>query len=511
MRKLEAEYLLVHSLSQSEKRQVKLLGNTLGGKRGSSHLRLFDLLNQMDQYDQDYIVLNPFLRSLGKGLSTVASRLRSMISTSVFGHQSRTGLNGKLSLALFEGEFFLQRKQTTLAGFVINKGIRLARKFGKYAESLALLDLKRRVVLLDTQSEKIAELDLILKMAREDRVFLEVQQELAHLHATVIAGTQKGLAPRKEEDAKAIRELVEEAAVLRKKMGPDLMSLSLVHDMEGLLLIVSGRGGDALKVYEDLLGKWRSKSDWVSESPHFYLDLFRHYQRSIYFGTTDPKVMESYLRNLPTLDSFPATFRLDFQRINYSHQLTLGLNQGKFGAVFHLAPLVLTWLQKNGKDLGEGLKLAFHYNLTIAYFLAGEFSEAYRLLQHILAWKKGPSRQDIRDFSKVLEVILLYELRDIDLNEYVARRNKRYFDQQGHQNTFEKAVVMYISKAMRSVSPEKNSQEAEKELSEQLVTLIAETSRPAPMLGLFETQIWLQSRQSGRSIKEVFLQIIREV
>lgn len=510
MAKLEVEYLLVHSLSQSEKRQVKMLGTALGGKRESSHLRLFDLLNKTAVYDHDVISQAPLVQSLGKGLPTVASRMRSMISTSVFGHQSKSGLNGKLSLALFEGRLFLQRKQIALLHLVVDKGIGLAREFGKYSESLSLLDLKRRATLLAPDSETVHALNQIQLMVREDLKFHEVQQELAHLHASVIALTQKGVAPRKDEEAKLIHALAEEAGTLSKEMGPDLMSDSLALDIEGLLLIISGKGASALKIYEDLLGRWRPKADWVLEFPHFYLDLFRHYQRSIYFGTTDPEVMEGYLRNLPRLDTFPSNFRLEFQRINYSHQLTLGLNQGKFGTVFHLAPVVQAWLKKHDKGLGEGLKLAFYYNLTIAYFLAGEFMEAYRLLRFILDWKKSSSRQDIRDFSKVLEVILLYELENVDLGEYVTRRNRRYFNQQGHQIDFEKAVVAYVSKAMRSLSGGDLLQ-AGQVLSEQLKTLIRETSRPAPLLGLVETQIWLQSRQSGKSIREVFLQIIGEV
>ncbi len=502
---LESEYLLVHSLGKAEKRKVKLRAGKNREGKASDHMQLFDLLNGNDVYRAEYFQSHPLVQAWGKGISTISARLRRAILVAIWGQQS-TGKEG-VQWYLFATGFYQERGLLDLANKALEKGLLISETLGLYQETNAFLGIRREILFKRNEIPSQTTIDEMHASIRRNQEWLRVREEAEHARACIRSISKKELRPRGEKESQALIQILDDIGDLQERVGPDLYSRSLLRDGEGMALIITGKGPQAFEIYDELIKEWQRSPSWISQYSDFYLELFRHYQRSIYFGTIDADVFEGYLKVLPDVELFSNRHRLEFQRINYSHQLTLGLNFAQFEALFLTVPEVEKWLLDHTTTIDEGVQLAFRYNIVIAYFLTGEFRLAYQSLRWILQWKKGSAREDIREFSRVLEVILLFELQHHDLNEYVTRRNKRYFKQKSYQIEFEKAVVDFVARAIRSPEPNAVSEGMEM-LEATILSLMQKTARPNPLLGLSETHIWIKSKMKEIPIREEFLQRI---
>lgn len=499
---LHSEYMLVTTLKKAEKRVVR--AHLAARDRESSPLKLYDLLLEQDHHSETALRGHPLVRGWGKGLSTVAARMRSAVSLALMGQVTRR--DRTVEADLFEARLYLDRRLPDLARRTLQRGLRTCREQGRYAEAIGMLRLQRRW-LQEQEGDPTGGLEALQRELRQVEGWLSVREELAHLRGLLLARSRRELKPRDHSEQEWVGQILRELEVLELRRGPDLLSHSLAVDLRGLALVLEGRGEEALPLFRDLLLEWRDQPDWIARESALYLELFRHYQRSIYFGTTDPEVMGSYRELLPPDHNLSESYRLEFQRINFSHQLTFGLNLGQFDALKELIPQVEAWLQAHRGKVEERVELAFRHNVVVAFFLSGDFGKAYQSLQAILNRKRSTVRMDIQAFARVLEVVLLYELGQHDLNAYVLRRSKRFFGQQGHQVEFERAVLDHVGRALRE-SPAATLAADEQQLALQLQELIDKTSRPTPLLGLVEIHLWISSRIRGKGIEEVFLERI---
>ncbi len=287
---------------------------------------------------------------------------------------------------------------------------------------------------------------------------------------------------------------------------PDLLTQTIAEDVKGMTLFAMHKGQESLDVYVGILKRWQGEPEWIREHPDLYLALFKNYQMGIFWGTVSNKRIQTYMMLLPQAEKLPPKSRLDFQRIHYSHTLTLGLNTAKFELVFSCIPDILKWLEENKEQLPVSSMLAFHYNICITYFLSGQYREAYRHLQPIVRHSGRGSREDILDFSRVLQSVLLCQLGDDQLGEYIVRSGQQFFRRNPRQRAFEKAVLQYLGLSITTKRVQQFTR-AGQQLLKLLEKFEQQWLRPYP-LGLVEVQCWLRSRLTNREIHKVFAEKI---
>lgn len=500
---LEREYELIASLNTSEKRFVKLIGKALAGSSGSQQLLLFDVLMRMKKYDHRQCEKHKQLIAMQDTLPTLARRLRQFILKCLQQLENKRSLSGRLGLLLHEVEFSFQRQQTTEALRAARAGQKLASCYGRYEAALPFIDWQRRILLGTFPADALQQLQDLHELSQETVQKLERQQWLRRFQEVLTGERRTGTTRRSAKFEMTLQNITQHAALRETGTYPDLLTESLAKDVQGLLLLATQKGEAALDVYSTLLKRWQHEPEWIREFPDLYLALFKNFQLAIFWGTLSNKRIQSYLDLLPDIKELPPKSRLDFQRIQHGHLVTLGLNTGKFELVLSQVPAILAWIKENRKGLPQSSQLAFQYNICITYFLDGAYREAYRHLQPILRHKGRGDREDILDFSRVLQSILLCQLGDDNLGEYLVRSARQFFKRNPRQWAFEAAVLRYLGLSITT----KNKRQLEQlgaELEATLENFERESSRPYPLLGLVEVQCWLQSRRSGEKIREVF-------
>jgi hypothetical protein len=273
--------------------------------------------------------------------------------------------------------------------------------------------------------------------------------------------------------------------------------------------LCEGHAAQAVMRYEALLHQWRSHPEWQMDQASLLLLICSQFQVACFYSLSNPADLRDHLAQLPDFKAFSPAIALDFQRILYRNQLTLSLNTGNFEAVVPLIGEIDAWLQDAGSAMTEVQTLLFLHNLAIAEFLQGRFSAANRYVLRILHMDNRKVRQDIREFALVLQAVVQFALGDLGLTEYLVRAGKRQFQKKDVERGFEWAVFGFLE---RSVSVHKEEEQA-RELKEFIAALDGFAQQAAggiPILGLTEVRLWAVARQSGKAIREVFLEAVKE-
>lgn len=500
---MKNDFHLVQSLTVAEKRFITLVGQALAGSKGSKALSLFRLLNKMKVFSKAEFRSQSELENIQPALSTHRQRMRQHIFSCLQQLGSDKSLQGRLSLLITETETLFGRMQAGEALRAAERGMLLAERYGRYTVALEFTEWQRRILLTVFPADTRQKLEQLHQKTAQFTALAAKQQKFSCWSEQLICERRLGTSRRIDRYKEQLQE-IEQYLKQLPEPHPDLLTESLYCDVQGLFYLATQKGEQALEVYTQIIKKWNADAEWREVYPDLYLSLFKNFQLSVFWGTVSRERIESYLKLLPHPEDLHPRNRLEFERIRNGHLITLGLNTGKFELVFQQIPLITAWLENNRNQLPAASQLAFRYNICISFFLSGNYREAYRQLQPILQHTGKGNRDDILEFSKVLQAILLYQFGDHDLNEYLLRSARSFFKRNQRQWAFEEAVLRYLNLSI-SVGHSLQVENLGAELAGKLERFAAESSGPYPLLGLTEVQCWLESSRTGKPIHEVFL------
>lgn len=507
MKKLDELKNLVDNLHISEKRFVKILGKARSGGKGSQQLALFDKLAA-----KSGAVAAELSKDLSKNLPTTSLRLEQLISDSLRLLGADRSVDTQLT-ALYDQAFhYWSKGLEAMALKVLAKGRKLAGTYSRHAALVQILGLEREIRIFRRSKELPTHLEALKKDEGIAMQNLRDLQELQHLHGMMRSLTRQMITPRGPEAMAEIRSYREAPVVGRAMKSSNFLENALAVNIEGLYLLANRNPESALNLYQSLISQWQEHPTWVSDQARLFLWIVNAYISSLLYSPEVGEEVQRYLEIIPEIRTHVPEINVQFQRTLYQNQFNLALNTGNFDLTYSLIGTIEGWMEKESRHLREQNVLAFYHNFVVAEFLKGDFRSCYSHLLKILHLPGQKIRKDIRDFAKVMQVILQYELGNDSLNEYLARAGKRYFKSKGPYWEFESATFRFMEKALRSEGKEQ-LKTAFTQYSTRLEELAMDSTNGAgnkgiPILGITEMRIWVNSRISERPIREVFMEIV---
>ena len=143
-----------------------------------------------------------------------------------------------------------------------------------------------------------------------------------------------------------------------------------------------------------------------------------------------------------------------------------------------------------------------HYNIANIYFGARNYRKALQWINTITNQPKTVFREDMQAFSRILQILIHYELNDTDILEHLVVSAYRFLLKRRQLFKVEKALLQF----MRRLSKKNYSKPILKEefirLKNELVRI---TKNPAEKQALeyFDLISWLESKIQNRSFAEV--------
>jgi tetratricopeptide (TPR) repeat protein len=140
------------------------------------------------------------------------------------------------------------------------------------------------------------------------------------------------------------------------------------------------------------------------------------------------------------------------------------------------------------------------YNKAYSYFGIGDYKKALSFINEVLNDNEQNLRQDIYSFSRLLNLVLHYELENYDFLEYVIKSTNRYLSKYERDYKIEDVLIKYIRKLSKVSSP-KASQEIFVAMNKE-VNILMQDHQERVVLEFFNIEAWIDSKINKTSFSE---------
>lgn len=404
-------FVLVKSLSKSEKRQFKLYVGRLGVNEDSKFLTLFNILDKLSKYDEAAILKKGIVKK--QQLSNLKAHLYKQILISLRLNPSHQDIRIQI------------REQLDFATILYHKGLyKQSLKILDKAKNLAVANEEKNIAYEIVELEKIIESQYITRSLsnRADELTVQAKElsrqnvvasKLSNLSLQLYGLFLKTGYVKNDAETKRITDYFN-----ARMPEYDINELGFREKLwlYKAHLWYSFLTQDFLSCYKYAM-KWVSlfydNKDMIVLHPVFFL-RGNHYLLEALFYLRQYEKFKEYLGKLEEVSNekwFPVDDNIEglsFLYI-YANKFNLHFIEGSFKEGLPLIDEVLEQLKKYHNRIDEHHIMVFYYKIASMYFGAGDNRGCIQYLDKIISNRSLQMREDLLCFSRILNLVAHYE------------------------------------------------------------------------------------------------------
>ncbi|KAF2326786.1 hypothetical protein [Flavobacterium ginsenosidimutans] len=495
-------FVLIKSLSKSEKRQFKIFASRLETSSNTKFIELFNILDKSEVYDEKLILKSGVIQKVQ--LSNLKSYLYKQILVSI-----------RLNIPSQNIRYQL-REQMDFAVILYNKGL--------YKQSLKILDKTKQQALENDEKymayeivefEKLIESQYITRsiQGRADELVIQAKElnyrntissKLSNLSLQLYGimlktGYVKSDAEYKYIDDyfnRHISKLDESKFGFREKYwfyNANLWRSFLVQDFLA-----------SYKYAYKWVTLFYDNPNMIYLNPVFFLKGNHYFLESLYMlkYTSNFKRYLNLLEETIADPKFPVNDNiasLSFLYV-YNNKLNLHILEGTFAESEYLIPEILNKLKLHSEHLDEHHEMLFFYKIASIYFGSEKYNECINYLDKIINNKNLTMREDLMCFARLLSLIAHYELgKDYYLENHLKSTYK-FLLKMNDLHEVQKEIIKFL-RNLNNFYPADIKKEFKK-MHTRFVELEKNTYEKRAFLYL-DIISWLESKIENRKIADI--------
>lgn len=407
----DALFVLVKSLSKSEKRQFKLYVGRLGVNTDAKFLALFNLLDKMKEYDEKVILDSGIVKK------TQLSNLKAHLYKQILVSLRLNPVNQNIRVQI--------REQLDFATILYQKGLyKQSLKILDKAKSTAIENEEKNIAYEIVELEKVIETQYITRSIpdRADELALQAKKlselnvitsKLSNLSLQLYGIMLKVGYVRSDEEIKKVKKYFDEHLPEHKieDLGfREKLWLYKAHLWYSFLI-------------QDFLSCYKYASKWVDLfydnkemiylNPVFFLKGNHYLLESLFYVKYSSQFKETLekLEDMVNSEEFSKNDNiasLAFLYIN-SNKLNLHFMEGTFEKGLYLVKIIEYGINKHKERIDEHHVMVFYYKIACLYFSMGDNKTCILYLKKIINNKNLKMREDLMCFARVLSLVAHYE------------------------------------------------------------------------------------------------------
>ncbi|WP_264551011.1 hypothetical protein [Flavobacterium sp. N2038] len=495
-------FVLIKSLSKSEKRQFKIFASRLETSSNTKFIELFNILDKSETYDEKLILKSGIIKKIQ--LSNLKSYLYKQILVSI-----------RLNIPSQNIRYQL-REQIDFAGILYNKGL--------YKQSLKILDKTKQVALENDEKymayeivefEKLIESQYITRsiQGRADELVIQAKElnyrntissKLSNLSLQLYGIMLKTGYVKNDEEYKYIDDYFNKhiAKLDETKFGFREKYWFYNANLWRSFLV------------QDFLASYKYAYKWVQlfydnpnmiyQNPVFFLKGNHYFLESLYMLKYQSNFRKylSLLEETIADDKFPVNDNiasLSFLYV-YNNKLNLHILEGTFEESEYLIPEILDKLKLHSEHLDEHHEMLFFYKIASIYFGSEKYNECINYLDKIINNKNLSMREDLMCFARLLSLIAHYELgKDYYLENHLKNTYK-FLLKMNDLHEVQKEIIKFL-RNLNNFYPTDIKKEFKK-MHARFVELEKNTYEKRAFLYL-DIISWLESKIENRKIADI--------
>jgi tetratricopeptide (TPR) repeat protein len=510
MSKISNDYIftLIKSLTRHEKRYFKVFANRhILEEEDNSYIKLYDIIDALDVYDEEAMIRDHAHETFMKRFAVSKSRLYDMILKSLHSYHSSSSVDAELKKMLHIAEILFKKTLYRQCDRILKKAKKLAEDHNKHTTMLEITLWEKRIVEKDNYSGQDDE--TIKEILRQDLKTIDLIQNyytLWNLKSRFFLPLYKGGKARSLEEKERFNKILKHPLLQSEDMAISVEAKYLYHHIFSAHYFSIG---DYEKSYRHMIRNLKIIEDnyiLFKEEPNTYFSILANV---IYIGNQLEhhqdvrgyfKKLKKFTAGLDMSDNRDLEMRI-FNSMK-SLELTIHVQKGEYNEALEMLPDINEGLERFSGKLSPLRKADFFFNIAITFFGLEQYSDSLKYINRIINESKIDENEDLFSFSKLLGIVIHFELGHYELVAYQAESTYRYLRKRNRVYKSENALIKFFKKVQNSPELSHNML---RELRAELIELSQEPLE-RPSLEYFDFISWIDSKLD----KLPFAQVVRQ-
>ncbi|MEW6468494.1 MAG: hypothetical protein AB1458_06190 [Bacteroidota bacterium] len=491
-------FLLIQSLSASEKGYFKKYCLRNGEASSRNYIRLFDLVAGMKTYDEEALRGKIGEATMLRNLSSEKNYLFHLILESLVVSGSGQSVAPEMEKEMLKARVLAEKAFYENAIRFAQKVMTYCRKadnFNLWLDALELeifiwpyLPADTRREFDDVFNEKQSVLQNIM-LVEKARYF---HWQVMELYNVAGMGRSSGQMEKYERVYRSSRQFHEE-----QEGYLPVSARILCINTEVFYHNISGNLPASCGALRQLIGLLESRSEMLAERMSLYISSINNLILVLlYLKKHDEALAEiDKLDNLKV--STPKSYNAAFV-CRYNTRYELYAKQGKFSEAYLLSLKLKEELERQRNRIGLNFTIHILYYSFRACFNAGKYKEALYWINSILNSAKETVRQEALAMARISEIILHYELGNSDILDNLVGSALRYMNRNNSLNEFECIMLDFFRKGL----DENDTRGSFARLKERICAL-EQHMLEQRVFSYFDFIAWAESKIEARPIAEI--------
>ena len=440
-------FVLIKSLTKSEKRQFKLYVGRMDSNEDSKFLNLFNLLDKMRKYNENKIIESNIVTK--QQLSNLKAHLYKQILISL--RLNPQHKNVKLHI----------RGQIDFATILYQKGL--------YKQSLKILDKVKSYALKydeNTSAYEIVEFEKLIESLYVTRSLSNRTNEL--VSQTIYLKEQNDINSGLSNISLQLYEKLIKAGYAKSDIESNEIKKFFRQKIQTFQ--VDKLGFREKLIYyqiwvwyslliQDFLSSYKYASKWIGTfnnnpemikiHPVFYLKGYNFLLEALAL-IKYPSKFKNHLNDLikeVESSSFPTNQNLSALIFiyKYNNLFNLYVLEGNFKDSIKIVPEVLDGINVNKNFIDHHHIMLLYYKIACMYFTVDDFENCIKYLNMIMKNKNIKMREDLQCFTRILNLIAHWEA-GIDFNlDKIIKDTYNYLDKMNDLHEVQKTILKYLN------------------------------------------------------------------
>lgn len=419
MLKREELFVLIQSLSKSEKRYFHVFCSQLGGKE-RNYIRLFDAIAKQEVYDEGAIKQQFTGETFVKQLHVTKHYLRNLILKSLRNYHAGFTKTAEVRELLHNVEVLYQRELFQHCRQELQKAEELARTYQIDTAMMEVLEWQRKLSQALAPTD-VAAVEAILNY--QQRVVERWTITLQYWQLTIDVARSFGRVITKKTKIPHLLSSPEHAPTVQTKV--------LYYHCLSHIALQKGKPKRAEKAFEELLTYLEQEQNIVRENPGLYVSSVNNFVSLLIFRKKHQKALAILhrVRQMYSQWRVSGENRILLKQIvrSYNIELEIYRDTKDVETYADMIAHVEQFVEGNVGAIPTEYLLSLWFQLASVFFLQKKYTRALHWINFILDNKQHHTRPDLHVHGRMLNLLIHWELRNFFVLRYYVDNAKRYF------------------------------------------------------------------------------------
>lgn len=487
-------FKLIKSLSKSEKRFFKLSSSLQTGEK--NYLKIFDCIDKQLIYDEEALKKEFKGEIFIKHFPSEKNHLYKLILKSLRSFYSEQSVSSLLKQEIKNIEILFSKALYKECEKFVSRAKKLAEPYEKFYYWYELIAWQKK--LLEEAYEEGEFSTNLDELVEEEELVVSKLRNLAEyqvIYSKINLIFRSGGFTRNNEEQKIVESIANYHLINGKNTALSIRATSICYYIKGLCAATNRDYESSFQFFNRTKEVLNQNPQIKEDSPQRYVmtlfHLLRCYIDSKDFDKATDLVNE--IRQLSTQKGFNSMdIAVRIFTNTYNQELHMLHVRGEMQQSVDLLEIIDKEKKVYEGKISKEQEVTFLYNQAYSYFGVENYKRSLSFINEVLNDNEQNLRQDIYGFSRLLNLILHYELENYDFLEYAIKSTNRYLSKTKRNYQIESVFIKYIRKASK-VADSSVKLKIFKEMKTEVDALL-NIHQERVILEFFDVSAWIHSK-----------------